>query len=96
MIYIPKKNEMMSNTYIPPSIGVPGGGGIGGGGLGAATITLQDKIPIIILICLFGTRLMGVKVKKKNLYQNNFTYNLITKPFNDNLLTYKKLRLILT
>lgn len=77
----------MSNTYIPPSIGVPGGGGIGGGGFGAANITLQDKIPIIILIYLFGARLMGVKVKKKNLYQNNLTYNFATKPFNDNLLT---------
>ena len=85
----------MSKTYIPPSIGVPGGGGIGGGGLGAAIITLQDKIPIIILICLFGTRLMGVKVKKKNLYQNNFTYNLTIKPFNDFFLNYKNHQLIL-
>ena len=87
MIYIPKKNEMISNIKVPPSIGVPGGGGIGGGGFGAANITLQDKIPIIILIYLFGARLMGVKVKKKNLYQNNLTYNFATKPFNDNLLT---------
>ena len=77
----------MSNTNVAPSIGVPGGGGIGAGGLGAANITLQDKIPIIILIFLFGARLMGVKVKKKNLYQNNFTYNFAVKPFNDNLLT---------
>lgn len=56
---------------IPPSIGVPGGGGIGGGGFGAANITLQDNKPTIILIFWLGTTLMGVKVKKKNLYQNN-------------------------
>lgn len=69
-------------------MGVPGGvGGTGCGGSGAANITLQDKTPIIIVIYLFGTTLMGVKVKKKNLYQNNFAYNFAIKPFNDNLLT---------
>lgn len=78
---------MTTKKYVPLSIGVPGGGGIGAGGLGAANITLQDKIPIIILIFLFGARLMGVKVKKKNLYQNNLMYNFAIKPFNDNLLT---------
>ncbi|WP_154669973.1 hypothetical protein [Flavobacterium silvisoli] len=67
-MYNPYVREINAKKAIPPSKGVPGGGGgvEGGGGPGAANRGLADKKSTArIRIILFGTIFIVRKSKKK-------------------------------